>query len=39
MKKLLFKIKDSALYIKEKAVPDPDGEWVNGFDGSEDDYE
>lgn len=32
-------MEDDTLYIKEKAVPDPDGEWVNGFDGSEDDYE
>ena len=34
-----FVMEDDTLYIKEKAVPDPDGEWVNGFDGSEDDYE
>ena len=34
-----FVMEDDTLYIKEKAVPDPEGEWVNGFDGSEDDYE
>lgn len=27
------------LYVKEKAVSDLDGEWVNGFNGSQDDYE
>ncbi len=34
-----FVMEDDTLYIKEKAVPDPEGEWVNGFEGSEDDYE
>ena len=34
-----FSQNEDTLYIEEKAVPDPDGEWVNGFDGSEDDYE
>ncbi len=34
-----FVMEDDTLYIKEKAVPDPEGEWVNGFDGSEEDYE
>ena len=30
---------EDTLYIEEKTVPDPDGEWVNGFEGSQDDYE
>lgn len=34
-----FSSTEDTLYIEEKAVPDPDGEWVNGFDGSQDDYE
>ena len=34
-----FAMEDDTLYVKEKAVSDPDGEWVNGFNGSQDDYE
>lgn len=34
-----FDLVDDTLYVKEKAVSDLDGEWVNGFDGSQDDYE
>ena len=34
-----FSQNEDTLYIEEKAIPDPDGEWVNGFDGSQDDYE
>ena len=32
-------MEDDTLYVKEKAVSDPEGEWVNGFNGSQDDYE
>ena len=38
-KEYSFAQADDTLYIEEKTVPDPDGEWVNGFDGSQDDYE
>lgn len=38
-KEYSFAQAEDTLFIKEKAIPDPDGEWVNGFDGSEDDYE
>jgi hypothetical protein len=34
-----FEVKHDTVYIKEKEQPDPDGEWVNGFQGSQDDYE
>lgn len=34
-----FTQNEDTLYIEEKAVPDPEGEWVGGFDGSQDDYE
>ena len=34
-----FSQNEDTLYIEEKAVSSPEGEWVNGFDGSEDDYE
>ena len=34
-----FSQAEDTFYIEEKAVPDPDGEWVNGFEGSQDDYE
>lgn len=34
-----FDLVDDTLYVKEKAVSDLDGEWVNGFNGSQDDYE
>ena len=34
-----FSVYNDTLYVEEKAVPDPEGEWVNGFDGSADDYE
>lgn len=34
-----FELVDDTLYVKEKAVFDLDGEWVNGFNGSQDDYE
>ena len=34
-----FAMEDDTLYVKEKAVSDPEGEWVNGFNGSQDDYE
>lgn len=34
-----FTQSEDTLYIEEKAVPDPEGEWVGGFDGSQDDYE
>ncbi|MCI1647036.1 MAG: hypothetical protein LKI39_06435 [Bacteroides sp.] len=34
-----FSMDNDTLYVEEKPVSDPDGEWVNGFDGSEDDYE
>lgn len=34
-----FTMDNDTLYVKEKEVPDPDGEWVDGFDGSQDDYE
>ncbi len=34
-----FAMEDDTLYVKEKAISDPDGEWVNGFNGSQDDYE
>lgn len=34
-----FEMDNDTLYIKEKAVPDLDGEWTNDFQGSRDDYE
>ena len=34
-----FVMEDDTLFIREKAVPDTEGEWVNGFNGSDDDYE
>lgn len=34
-----FVMDNDTLYIEEKAVPDLEGEWVDGFDGSQDDYE
>lgn len=34
-----FSYDNDTLYVDEKDVPDPDGEWVSGFDGSQDDYE
>lgn len=34
-----FVLENDTLYIDEKDQPDLDGEWVNGFSGSEDDYE
>lgn len=34
-----FSMQDDTLYVKEKSTPGLDGEWVNGFDGSQDDYE
>lgn len=35
-----FAMEDDTLYIKEKAQPGLEGEWVNGeFNGSQDDYE
>lgn len=34
-----FSMEDNTLYVKERADSDLDGEWVNGFDGSQDDYE
>lgn len=35
-----FVMEDDTLYIKEKAQPGLEGEWVNGeFNGSQDDYE
>lgn len=34
-----FSYDNDTLYVDKKDVPDPDGEWVNGFDGSQDDYE
>ena len=33
-----FKVQDDTLYVEEKQNPER-GEWVNGFNGSEDDYE
>jgi uncharacterized membrane protein YgcG len=34
-----FKPNGDTLYIEEKNVTDLDGEWVNGFNGSQEDYE
>ncbi|MDR2860086.1 MAG: hypothetical protein LBV64_06850 [Mediterranea sp.] len=34
-----FESDGDTLYVEEKSVSDLDGEWVNGFDGSQDDYE
>jgi hypothetical protein len=34
-----FTVKDDTLYIREKAANALDGEWVGGFEGSQDDYE
>ena len=34
-----FVLQNDTLYVKEKEEPELDGEWVNGFTGSEDDYE
>lgn len=34
-----FTEENDTLYIDEREVPELDGEWVNGFDGTEDDYE
>ncbi len=34
-----FSFDNDTLYIEEKPYTGLDGEWVNGFDGSEDDYE
>ncbi|MBP1613679.1 MAG: hypothetical protein H6Q13_1127 [Bacteroidetes bacterium] len=34
-----FVMEDDTLYVKEKEQSDLDGEWVSGFNGSEDDYE
>ncbi len=33
-----FKLQDDTLYVEEKQNPER-GEWVNGFNGSQDDYE
>lgn len=38
-KKYEFTENQDTLYIDEKRDSDLDGEWVNGFDGSEEDYE
>lgn len=34
-----FSTEDGTLYVDEKPDSDLDGEWVHGFDGTEDDYE
>ncbi|KAA6320619.1 hypothetical protein EZS27_029627, partial [termite gut metagenome] len=34
-----FVSEEDTFYINEKEKPDLNGEWVNGFDGSQDDYE
>lgn len=34
-----FSADNDTLYIDEREVSDLEGEWVNGFDGTEDDYE
>ena len=34
-----FTEENDTLYIDEREVAELDGEWVNGFDGTEDDYE
>ncbi|KAA6312972.1 hypothetical protein EZS27_036183, partial [termite gut metagenome] len=34
-----FELDNDTLYVEEKSALDLDGEWVNGFDGSQDDYE
>lgn len=34
-----FSLNDDTLYVSEKSYYEPEGEWVNGFDGSDDDYE
>ncbi|KAA6322013.1 hypothetical protein EZS27_028400, partial [termite gut metagenome] len=34
-----FELEDDTLYVEEKSASDLDGEWMNGFDGSQDDYE
>ncbi|KAA6317900.1 hypothetical protein EZS27_032020, partial [termite gut metagenome] len=34
-----FVSEEDTFYVNEKEKPDLNGEWVNGFDGSQDDYE
>ncbi|MDR0658583.1 MAG: hypothetical protein LBG18_06590, partial [Mediterranea sp.] len=34
-----FVMEEDTLYIREKAANAPDGEWIGGFEGSQDDYE
>ena len=34
-----FSMKNDTLIIEEKDASDPDGEWINGFDGTSADYE
>lgn len=34
-----FSYDDGTLYVEEKQTPELEGEWVNGFEGSDDDYE
>ncbi|MCD8292259.1 MAG: hypothetical protein LUC23_00635, partial [Prevotellaceae bacterium] len=34
-----FSVQNDTLYIDDKGYSDVPGEWVNGFDGSDDDYE